>query len=85
MDLLEGPVGDLRGFQSDEFEGLRFFIAERRDGDDLSLADVMEDFSDGGVARIDDAVDADPGHQGDIIDPVDEGDGLPGAQLFGKQ
>ena len=85
MDVLEGPVGDLRGLQSDEFEGLCLLVAERRDGDDLPLADVMEDFSDGGVTWIDDAVDADLCDQRNIIDPVDEGNGLPGAQLFGKQ
>ncbi len=32
-DLLEGAIGDLRGFKGDEFEGLGFLVPKRRGGD----------------------------------------------------
>ena len=85
MDILEGPVGDLRGLQGDEFEDLRPFIAERGDGEDLALADVVQDPADGGMAGVDHAVDADPRDERDVVDPVDQREDLPRAHLFGEE
>ena len=75
---LEGFGDDVGGFHGHGFHDLGLLALDRYGRNDFAAPDVLQDRVDGRQPRTDHLLDADGGHQGEIAELADLGDGLTG-------
>ena len=84
-DFVQRLAHDVRGLQSHRLDHLGLFALDGDGRKDFSLSRVLQDGIDGRKPGADHLLQPDGGHQGEVAEPADLGDGLLGSHPFGQQ